>query len=350
MLTQTKAKIALQSKSGVATFECSPGERLLFAGLAQGLSLPYECATGTCGTCRGRVMEGNYETAWLEAPGAAKLKRERGDVLLCQTHPGSDCVVRVAANVAQITAGALPMRRSGRVEVARLLTPDVMHVEIELSVPMSFAAGQFVVVETPAVKGGRAYSMVNHGEELNRLSFVIKRKPGGAFGDWLFQAAAAGAEISLFGPLGHAVWRPEEDRDWLAIAGGSGIAGIMSIIDHATRAGHFDRRRGHVFFGVRTLADAFYVDELAEYVARSNGNLEVTVALSHEPVAPGAEMKGLRLGQGFVHDVTRSAMSGRYGDITAFLAGPGPMVDAAIRMLLVEAKLPPDRLRYDKFG
>ena len=137
MLTQTKAKIALQSKSGVATFECSPGERLLFAGLAQGLSLPYECATGTCGTCRGRVMEGNYETAWLEAPGAAKLKRERGDVLLCQTHPGSDCVVRVAANVAQITAGALPMRRSGRVEVARLLTPDVMHVEIELSVPMT---------------------------------------------------------------------------------------------------------------------------------------------------------------------------------------------------------------------
>src|SRR6478672_6729183 len=100
MLTQTKAKIALQSKSGVTTFECSPGERLLFAGLAHGLSLPYECATGTCGTCRGRVMEGTFETAWLEAPGAAKLKRDRGEVLFCQTHPGSDCVVRVAANVA----------------------------------------------------------------------------------------------------------------------------------------------------------------------------------------------------------------------------------------------------------
>ena len=89
----------------------------------------------------------------------------------------------------------------------------------------------------------------------------------------------------MFGPLGAATFRPEEDRDVLIIAGGSGIAGMMSILDRAVREGYFRAHRGHVFFGVRALADAFYLEELAGYVAAAGGRLKVTLALSHEPVA-----------------------------------------------------------------
>ena len=353
MLTKPLAKISIQSKSGESAFECSPGEPLLYAGLAQGLTLPYACATGTCGSCRGRVMSGEVENAWPQAPGAtaAKLKANKGDVLLCQTHARSDCVVRVPANVVAATSPLPPpRRRAAGIALAKLLTGDVMHIELELAEPMSFEAGQFVVVEPPDVKGGRAYSMVNHGAALGRLSFVVKRKPGGGFSDWLFGRDVTGCELSLFGPLGRAVWRPSEDRDILAIAGGSGIAGMMAILEHATRAGHFARRRGDVFFGVRTSADTFYMDELADYVAQAGGNLAVTVALSHEPVADGVSQRGVRLAHGFVHEVARDAMRDRYGDLTAFLAGPTPMVDGAIRMLLTEARLTPDRIRYDKFA
>lgn len=352
MLTQPKAKIAIQSKAGETSFSAAPGERLLYAGLSQGLTLPYECATGTCGSCRARVMEGSVEITWPEAPGvkAAKLKADKGDVLLCQCRAGSDCVVRVPANVTAGAAGPLPIRRTARIDAARRLTHDVIHIEMELSAPMSFEAGQFAVVEHTDIAGGRAWSMVNHGDELRRLAFVVKRKPGGAFGDWLFEGDVTGAEVSVFGPLGRAVWRPSEARDILAIAGGSGIAGIMAILEHASRSGHFAGQRGHVFFGVRTRADIFYGTELAGYVARSGGNLEVTVALSHEDVPAGTVENGIKLASGFVHEVARASMSGRYGDLTAFLAGPGPMVDGAIRMLLVDAKLPPDRIRYDKFA
>lgn len=352
MLTQPKAKIAIQSKAGETSFSAAPGERLLYAGLAHGLTLPYECATGTCGSCRARVMEGSVENLWPEAPGAAaaKLKADKGDVLLCQCRAATDCVVRVPANVVPATAGPLPVKRTARIDVARRLTHDVIHLELELSVPMSFEAGQFAVIEHADIKGGRAWSMVNHGDELRRLAFVVKRKPGGAFGDWLFDSDVTGAEVTVFGPLGRAVWRPSEARDILAIAGGSGIAGMMAILDHATRAGHFAGHRGHVFFGVRTRADTFYMAELADYVARAGGNLEVTVALSHEEVPSGTTIDGITLASGFVHEVARNSMSGRYGDLTAFLAGPGPMVDGAIRMLLVDAKLTPDRIRYDKFA
>ena len=43
-------------------------------------------------------------------------------------------------------------------------------------------------------------------------------------------------------------------------------------------------------------------------------------------------------------------MPGKDGDTTAYLAGPPPMVESAMRMLMTEARLPPSRIRFDKFS
>ena len=48
-------KINVQNKNGELSFDCGENESILYAGLRQGVGLPYECATGTCGTCRARV-------------------------------------------------------------------------------------------------------------------------------------------------------------------------------------------------------------------------------------------------------------------------------------------------------
>ena len=42
-----------------ATFSCLPGETVLFAGQAAGWDLPYECASGGCGTCRAQLLSGH---------------------------------------------------------------------------------------------------------------------------------------------------------------------------------------------------------------------------------------------------------------------------------------------------
>ena len=88
-------KITVETNSGVFDFDCGAADKLLYAGLARGLTLPYECATGTCGTCRARIMQGAADVDWGEAPGFARLKRDKGDVLMCQTRPTCDCVLRV---------------------------------------------------------------------------------------------------------------------------------------------------------------------------------------------------------------------------------------------------------------
>ncbi len=344
-------EIVIESRAGTCSFTCEPGEKILFAGLRAGLTLPYDCATGTCGMCKARVRSGTVDVIWPEAPALAKLQRDKGDILMCQSRATSNCVVRVPANVALSEAGPLPRYGSGCVQNVERLTEDVMHFELALAAPMTFNAGQFVVLTAPGIDGARAYSMVNYALNTSTLELVIKKKAGGGLSDWLFEVDRTGLELGVFGPLGRATFRPGEDRDLLCIAGGSGIAGILSILEHATSAGHFQENKGRVFFGVRSLRDGFYLDRFSRLVAQSRGALQVFLVLSHETVdvAVHPQFGNIKIATGFVHDVADAHLEVDCSHVTSFVAGPPPMVDGAIRVLIGHG-VPSTQIRYDKFG
>lgn len=232
-----------------------------------------------------------------------------------------------------------------------MLTHDVMAFAVELDAPVDFEAGQFMLLAAPGVAGYRAYSMCSFERAARRLEFVVKRKPGGAFGEWLFGANPEGASLGLFGPLGRATFQPSVKRSLLCIAGGSGIAGMMAILACGIREGYFDAQPGRMFFGVRTLRDAFFLDELS--CARQRAPLlEVTVALSDERVlaSMAGEWPQLEFAEGLVHEVAKHAMAGRHANVRAYVAGPPPAVDAALRMLLTEARVPASEIRYDRYS
>lgn len=344
--------VTAQTMEGVFEFAGSTSEPLLHAALKNGLALPYECATGTCGSCRGRLMSGSVDFGWEESPALAKLKRDKGDILLCQAKPRSDCVVRVAAKGVQTDGKNAPRTLEGTLKDSRLLARDVIEFTIALSRPMTFEAGQFVLLSVGSVIGARAYSMVNFASSAEELVFVVKRKPGGKFSDWLFSGSIDGLKVDIFGPLGRATFKPHEDKHLLIAAGGSGIAGMMSILDRAMQANYFANHRGHVFFGVPTLEDGFYLKTLADYAAGAQGGLEVTLALSNEepPGVRHPSYEHIRLAGGFVHAVMSASMTGVHQDSLAFLAGPPPMVDAALRVLITEGQFSPRSIRYDKFS
>jgi len=343
-------RITVQNKNDELAFDCGGHESILYAGLRQGINLPFECATGTCGTCRARVVSGDIDVKWKEAPGGARLKPEKGDILMCQTRARSDCVLRVPSELV-VSGKSAPAMRRGVIRDRRRLTKDVMHFDLHLAAPMSFQAGQFVVLEVVGIAGGRAYSMVNFDTDVSRLALVVKRKPGGCFSDWLFETSAGEAAVEVFGPLGRATFRPEEDRDFVCIAGGSGIAGMMSILECATRADYFRNHRAAVYFGVRTLADAFYLEDLARYAASSHGNLDVTLALSDEAVAAPlhAQFPILKLAHGMVHEVAAKGMAGWDTNAIVYVSGPPIMVDSTLRSLIAGGVLIKN-IRYDKFS
>lgn len=347
-------KVQGRSKTDKFTFDCREGERILYAGLRSGLALPYECATGTCGTCKARVREpATIKGLWPDAPGHAYLKRERGEFLMCQACAAADCEIAIPVEMDAAPASDIrPISTRGKIANSRHLTHDVIAFSIDLADPVDFDAGQFVVMQVPDVEGGRAYSMVNYERATRHLEFVVKKKPEGGFSEWLFGAKADGTDAEICGPLGRATFQPAEARNILCIAGGSGIAGMMSIFSRGCQEGYFNNHQGNLFFGVRTLKDAFFLDELAGFAAAFPDTLRITIALSDEVVDAGATPHNgtLDFATGFVHSVASERMSDRYENVVAYIAGPPPMVDGAIRSLIVDARLPAEFIRYDKFS
>ncbi len=346
-------RISLRTRGGSFEFDCAEGEKILHAGLRAGIALPYECGSGTCGTCKAEVGEGRIDEGWPEAPGRAYVKPEKSEFLMCQATALGDCAVGVRARVGRL-AGDVPVPGAfaGRIAEVEELTHDVRRVAVAADRPVSFDAGQFMLVGAPAVDGRRAYSMADYGAAADRLSFVVKQVPEGGFTGWLFGGDRTGAELDLFGPLGAATYAPPLPNDLVCIAGGSGLAPMLSILDRAVGAGHFEARRGDLFFGVRTERDIYLLDRLEAYADRGPERLGVTVVLSD--AAPGAGLAAahprLRFDEGFVHEAAMRGMAGRWDDAMAYLAGPPPMVDAALRSLVLEAKLTPAAIRYDKFS
>ena len=349
-----RVKILVSARNEAHRFECATGEKILYAGLRSGIDLPYECGTGTCSTCKARLKSGEVVSAWLEAPGAAGFKPGQGEILMCQAMPGSDCELEVARSIVKpMPPGAcVPAYADAVIRSRTTLTHDVVALAVDLERPMDFEAGQFMVMSVPGISGGRAYSMVNYERQTRRLAFVVKSKPGGRFSEWFLGDGVEGAPVHLFGPLGHATFDPEIAQDLLCIAGASGIAGMMAILSCASRAGYFERHRADLFFGVRTARDLFFLDELAALKAPSPERLGLTLALSEEDVddALAAAHPAFAFGRGFVHAVAGERMKGKYQNVRAYVAGPPPMVNATLRMLLLEGRLSSDNIRYDKFS
>jgi toluene monooxygenase electron transfer component len=343
-------RIQVNARNRGYEFDALPGEKVLYAGLRAGIDLPYECATGTCGTCKAKAVSGRVRDGWPQAPGRKFVKPEAGEFLMCQCAAGEALTLEVSKFVYDMEPGAcVPETCAGTVRNVRPLTHDVIGFALELERPRDFDAGQFTLLAPAGLAGYRAYSMCNFERGGRQLDFVAKRKPEGGFSDWLFGADRNGERLETFGPLGKATFDPALGKNLLCIAGGSGIAGMMSILSRAARERYFDRYRGWVFFGVRTMRNAFFLRELSAF--RMQG-LEITVALSDADAPASAKRDWPELGfaRGLVHEVAKRAMAGKYQDVRAYVAGPPPAVDAAIRVLLLDAKLTTDNIRYDKFS
>ncbi len=338
----------------VQVYESKSSNRLLYSGLKEGADVPYECATGTCGTCKVKRISGEFSWLWSEAPARALLK-SADDFLLCQCAAVTDLKVEVRSKLKPIKEIAQrPQWLTSEINNSATVAPGVMTFSVKLSQPISFLPGQFMVLEFAGVQGGRAWSMTNQAKLTDTLDFVIKKKPQGLLSDYLFEKEnLIGLKANLFGPIGKAVYDGELDRDLVCIAGGTGMAGMMSILAAFIDGGAYRRNRADVFFGVRTPADLFFESELRQFVEQSDGALRVVVAFSDAPASAELIAKNplLTFDQGFVHEVAMSEMEGQFTPKTrAYLAGPPPLVDGALRMLLLKARLPATEILYDKFG
>ncbi|WP_436535524.1 FAD-dependent oxidoreductase [Actinoplanes sp. HUAS TT8] len=84
----TEYRIALTDGG---SFGCPPGRTVLDAANTARIPFPQSCGEGACGTCRVRVVKGEYETDTRGMFSAAEL--DEGWRLACQTLPTGDLVI-----------------------------------------------------------------------------------------------------------------------------------------------------------------------------------------------------------------------------------------------------------------
>lgn len=84
--------------SGGETSRAAGNETVLEAAESAGVAIPFGCRTGACGTCTGRVVEG--DVSHRRPPRALKPGHLRdGYVLCCIATPETDCRIEVGAAV-----------------------------------------------------------------------------------------------------------------------------------------------------------------------------------------------------------------------------------------------------------
>jgi len=297
------------------------GETILASLLQAGVPFPHNCQSGNCGACKCELVEGDV----LELPHSeyalSAEERSRNLVLACRTQVWGDCVVRPLDADETVLHPSRVMRC--RLVAATDLTHDVKQLElaVEAGGPYSFSAGQHAKLKFGPGIPERSYSMANRPDE-GLLEFFVRLVPRGQASGYVFTNLHVGDAITVSGPLGNAYLRANHSGPMLAVAGGSGMAPILSVVETALDAD--PERRIRLYFGVRDERDVFLEHRLAE-LERRYQNLSVSIVLS-QPSGPTARRSGL------LSDAVDEDLSS-FEDFKAYVAGPPAMVEALQRKL-----------------
>jgi toluene monooxygenase electron transfer component len=323
-------------------FACAATDTIARAGLRAGLPMPYDCNTGSCGTCKVELVSGAIDSLRPDGPGLADRDRARHRILACQARPTSDCVIKV-----RLEPPPRPVPRPEHVRAmltgTRDITHDIREFSFDLSAARPFLPGQYALMSLPGIDAPRAYSMSNIAAGRT-WQFQIKRVPGGKATTVLFDQLTVGSTVDIDGPYGHAYLRTDAPRDIVCIAGGSGIAPEVSIARGIAETPSLASRRLYFFYGGRGPADLCGEDVLKALPQLRERYTYIPVISEPGDCEPGA-WSGCT---GFVHEAVADILGESLPAYEYYFAGP-PAMALAVQTLLMQAKVPMTQMHFDQF-
>ncbi|MGH8998985.1 MAG: NADH:ubiquinone reductase (Na(+)-transporting) subunit F [Acidimicrobiia bacterium] len=322
------------------TVKCSEDETILDAAIRSGFALPYGCRKGHCSTCKAQVLDGEVDLEVDSIFSLSDFEREQGFTLLCSAYPVSDATIEIEGLEAEEVDGVIPAADHDAVVTGiRPLTHDIRWLQVETGTDVEFRAGQFAQLSVRGTDVWRSYSMANPSSERRRHEFMIKLVPGGQFSARL-EGMEPGQALTLNGPHG-TFWVRDRDRPLLMVGGGAGMAPLWGMLRDLAERG--DPRPVRFFYGARTAADLFHLDEIAA-LAQQLADFRFVSALS-DVAADGAGGHE----PGLVTDVVDRHLGRGIADHDAYLCGPPPMIDAALELLAAYGLEERRHIHYDKF-
>jgi len=322
------------------SFEASPDDYVLSAGLAAGWNLPYSCRVGMCRSCRARLVSGEVELGDYLPHVLTPEMRAQNLILMCRAKARSDLVVEVQE---LSLAAQKPKIVPCRVKRIERPAPDIAIISLRLpqNENMRFAAGQYVDVLLPGEKR-RAYSIASapRPEGVIDIDIHVRRTPGGLFTDQVFSTLKERDLLKFEAPLGTFFLREESDKPVVFLASGTGFAPIKSIIEHMIA--RKVARPVSLYWGGRTRRD-LYLHDLAVGWASSIPNFKFVPVLS-EPLPEDGWTGRI----GLVHGAVMADIPDLSGH-QVYASGNPLMVDAARADFAKICGLPDNEFFADAF-
>lgn len=261
----TDYRIQLETRDGQRIeFTCPEERDVISAGEAAGIFLPSMCKDGGCGACLASCQTGTYHLSGYQESVLPAAARERGEVLLCQTYPRSDLILRAPYAYAQINF----VRQCARPAIIQALQPLaertvrlLLQWQDSANRAVEFEPGQFVMLELPDSGLRRAYSLANTPNWHGEMEFLIRLQPGGQFSNYLQQRAAPGQTLFVHPSAGAFTLHTESVQPAIFVAGGTGLAPFLSMLRRLAEWG--EDRVIHLLFGVNHEGELFMTEELA---------------------------------------------------------------------------------------
>lgn len=237
--------------------------------------------------------------------------------------------------------------------IAQVRRETADSVSLKLDVPahlrprFAFRAGQHLTLraEIDGQDIRRNYSLCVAPHE-GELRIAVKTIPGGIFSAWANTQLKPGQIIDVMPPHGSFTWSFDsaQAREYLGVAGGSGITPILALLKTALLEA--PRSRFTLLYGNRHSASAMFLDQLADLKDRFLTRLTLHHFLEDE-IDDDLDLFNGRLDREkadvvFDHLVDPATLD------AAFICGPGPMMDAVEASLLAHG-VPQTHILTERF-
>lgn len=239
-----------------------------------------------------------------------------------------------------------------RVAEIRRETDDTVSVALDIPADLAdefqFLPGQFLSFRIDGHDGkpvDRSYSICS-GLDDGELRIVVKRLAGGVFGEHAHTAMKVGDSLNVLRPLGRftTALDPAHAKSYLAVASGSGIAPVMSLV--RSILGREPASRVTLVYGNRGPGSVIFREELSDLKDRYLTRLQIIHVFSREDQATP-------LFNGRISVDKLRALGKELIDIPsydeAFVCGPEPMTLEA-REALIELGVSADHVHLELYG
>ena len=317
------------------------GTSLLSTLSSQKIFIPSACGgKGTCGLCKLKVLDGAGPLLPTEEPFLNIDEINNNVRMACQVKVRQDIKIEIPEELFNIK------EYQCKCSEIRDLTHDIKLFRFELIEPpeVNFVAGQYMQLLAPAYEKSnedvyRAYSIASNAADKKILEFIIRLVPGGICTTYCFEYLKAGDSAKMNGPYGN-FRLSDTDSEMIWIAGGSGMAPFVSILNHLKNTNN--QRKVTYYFGANKVKELFFLDEMKQFEKDLPNFKFVPVVFKPD------EDEKWNQDTGLVTEAV-SKRNEKLTDIEGYLCGSPGMIDASIKVL-TQLGMQEEKIYYDKFA